>query len=71
MHSAMAERIAYGRQIQDEATRLLTRFGVDAMRAAREWAEVPGLTLNDQAFRNAVVLRVARLLGEQTTRAVA
>ncbi len=65
MHSAMSERIAYGRQIQDEATRLLTGFGAEAIGAAQEWADRPGLTLNDKAFRNAVLARVARMLGEQ------
>jgi hypothetical protein len=63
MNSPIIERIAYGRQIQDEATRMMTAFGADALRAAEDWARSPGLTLNDQAFRNAVHARVARLLG--------
>jgi hypothetical protein len=66
MNSPMMERIAYGRRIQDEATRIMTAFGADALRAAEDWAGLPGLTLNDQAFREAVRARVARLLGGRT-----
>lgn len=63
MNLPISERIAYGRQIQDKATRMLTSFGGEALRAAEDWARMPGLTLNDQAFRDAVLARVARMLG--------
>jgi hypothetical protein len=67
MHAAMSERIAYGRQIQDEATRLLTAFGSSAGRAAEEWSNCAGLTQGDEAFRRAVLDRVMRLLGERAS----
>ncbi|MEM8569738.1 MAG: hypothetical protein AAGG56_02415 [Pseudomonadota bacterium] len=67
----MAERIAYGRRIQDEATQLLTAFGVDAIGKAEQEAQAPGLTATDRAFRQAVLARVARLLGEKKDSAAA